>query len=49
VLAATTGVHVAREASGHQRDRDRWRDVTPDPQTLADAMDALVGEASPLL
>ena len=48
-LAATTGVHDTRKASGHQRDRDLCRDVTPDPQPLADAMDAWAGEALPLL
>jgi hypothetical protein len=48
-LAATTGVHDARETSGHQSDRDLWRDVVPDLQTLVDALHALAGEASPLL
>jgi hypothetical protein len=27
--AATPGVHDTRKASGHQRDRDLWRSVTP--------------------
>ena len=40
-LAETTGVHSAREVSGHQSDRDIWRSVTPDEQTRAAAMDAL--------
>jgi len=40
-LAETTGVHEAREASGHQPDRSIWQSVKPDQQTLADAMDAL--------
>ena len=40
-LAETTGVHEAREASGHQSDRSIWRSVKPDQQTLADAIDAL--------
>src|SRR2546422_2999914 len=30
-------------------DRDLWRDVTPDPQTRAEAMVAVAGAASPLL
>jgi len=47
--AATTGVHDTREASGHQRDRDLSHDVTPDPQTRAEAMDVVAGAASPLL
>jgi integrase/recombinase XerD len=40
-LAETTGVHSAREASGHQGDRYLWRDVKPDQQTLAEAIDTL--------
>lgn len=43
--AATPGVHDAREASSHPRTRDIWRSVTPDPQTLTDAIKALAGEA----
>jgi hypothetical protein len=41
--AATTGVNDSREASAHQRDRDLSHDVTPDPQTRADAMDVVAG------
>jgi integrase/recombinase XerD len=40
-LAESKGVHYAREASGHQRDRYIWRYVKPDQQTLADAIDEL--------
>jgi integrase/recombinase XerD len=40
-LAETKGVHYAKEASSHQSDRSIWRYVTPDQQTLADAIDAL--------
>jgi integrase len=39
--AETKSVHYAREASGHQSDRYIWRYVTPDQQTLADAIDEL--------
>jgi hypothetical protein len=31
----------ARDGSGHQSDRDSWRNVKPDQQTLAEARDAL--------
>ena len=34
--AETTGVHSAREASGHHSDRYLWRDVTPEQQTRAE-------------
>ena len=40
-LAETTGVHEAREASGHQSNRSIWWSVKPDQQTLADAVDEL--------
>jgi integrase/recombinase XerD len=40
-LAEGKGVHYAREASGHQSDRYIWRDVKPDQQTLAEAIDEL--------
>jgi hypothetical protein len=33
----------ARDGSGHQSDRDSWRHVKPDQQTLAEARDALEG------
>ena len=33
----------ARDGSGHQSDRDIWRHVKPDQQTLAEARDALEG------
>jgi site-specific recombinase XerC len=39
--AGTTGVRSARDASGHPSDRSLWRAVTPDQQTLAEAIDAL--------
>src|SRR5215467_12333278 len=42
-------ITTTREASGHTRDRDLSHDVTPDPQTRADARDVVAGAASPLL
>lgn len=39
--AEEKGVHDAREAAGHPSDRDIWRGVTPDRQTLAEAIDTL--------
>ena len=33
----------ASESSGHQSDRDIWRDVTPDQQTLVEARDKFEG------
>jgi|RhiMethySRZTD1v2_1073278.scaffolds.fasta_scaffold657071_2 hypothetical protein len=33
----------ARKSSGHQSDRDIWRDVKPDQQTLVEAIDEWEG------
>jgi hypothetical protein len=41
LLAEKQGIHDAREDSGHEDDRDSWRGVTLDQQTLAEAIDAL--------
>src|SRR5262249_56264904 len=49
VRAATAGVHVAREASGHLSDRDMWGSVTSALPTLANAMEAVADASSPLL
>lgn len=40
-VANEKGVHYAMELSGHRSDRDIWRYVRPDEQSLAEAMDEL--------
>ena len=40
-LAETKGVQYAKDASGHKTDRYIWRDVKPDQQTLAQAVEEL--------
>jgi site-specific recombinase XerD len=40
-VANEKGVHYAMELSGHRSDRDIWRYVRPDAQSLAEAIDDL--------
>jgi hypothetical protein len=40
-VATENGVHYAMELSGHRSNRDIWRYVKPDAQSLANALDEL--------
>ena len=40
-VANEKGVHYAMELSGHRSNRDIWRYVKPDAQSLANALDEL--------
>jgi integrase len=40
-VANENGVHYAMELSGHRSNRDIWRYVKPDAQSLANALDEL--------
>lgn len=40
-VANEKGVHYAMELSGYRSDRDIWRYVKPDAQSLANALDEL--------